>query len=115
MKNSRKPDPAKIDELGRVRAEMKVLKKQDADLSKEIKPLMGDGEIISTGAYRAELIVRNNKVIDWEAVRKILGQKKFNELASISIEDLKKVMGDDQIDSVTVDFKQVRTLNIDPL
>jgi hypothetical protein len=52
--------------------------------------------------------------MDYDKVRAIIGQKKFFELATISQEDLKKVLGADQIDECTVDFKPVRTLNVDP-
>ena len=105
---------AKIDELGRVRIERKKLDKRDKELTTEVKPLMDDGEVIETGEFRAELVVRNNRVMDYDKVRAIIGQKKFFELATISQEDLKKVLGADQIDECTVDFKPVRTLNVDP-
>lgn len=105
---------AKIVTLGQVREQKKDLDKQDKALTAEIKPLMDDGEVIETGGYKAELVLRNNRVIDWTAVREKIGQKRFNELATMTQEQLQKLLGADEIDEVTVEFKEQRTLMVNP-
>jgi FtsZ-binding cell division protein ZapB len=104
-----------IDAIGFARSQIKKLKETDDKYSKEVKEKLGAGEVVTTESFRAELVVQNNRVLDQEKLRKKIGQKKYFELAKITIEDLKNVLGAEEIDECTTSFKEVRKLNVNPL
>jgi predicted phage-related endonuclease len=107
--------PTQIDELGDIKQSIKKLKKDEKKLVDEIKPNMADHEIIETAKYKAELEVKDLRQLDWPAVIKKIGQKKFNELARITLEDLGKVIGKDEIDALTLGYEKQRSLSVDPI
>ena len=104
-----------INELGQIKQDIKKLKKSEKVLVDKIKPLMEDFEVIETGLFKAELEVSQLRQLDWEAVIKKLGQKKFNEMARITLEELSKVLGKEDIDALTLNFKPQRSLSVDPI
>lgn len=115
MAKTKKVSHTDIDKLGHIKLILKDLKTKEADLVKLIKEAMEDGEVIETNDFIAKIIVKQNRIIDQAEVRSRIGQKKFLELAKIGVEDLKKVMGADEIDACTVGFNPVRTLDVDPI
>ena len=112
---SEKLSPETIDRLGQIRQKIKELSLEEEELAKLLKPQFEDGQVIETGTYRAELVVRNDRIMDQTKIRTKLGQKKYLLLAKVGVTDLKKVMGADDIDECTIDFKTVRSLTVIPL
>lgn len=108
-------DVPSLDRIGEIRQEIKKLKAEEEELAKFVKPQFEDGQVFETSNFRAELVVRNDRILDQESIRKRLGQKKYLELAKVGVTELKKVMGADDIDACTQSFKPVRVLDIDPI
>jgi hypothetical protein len=115
MTTKKKVSPEEINELGQIKLDIKKLKKSEKTLVDKIKPLMADHEVIETPLFKAELDVSNLRVLDWEGVRKRIGQKKFNEVARITLEELGKYLGKEELDELTVEFKPQRSLSVDPI
>lgn len=65
--------------------------------------------------FRLTVTVRNNRVLNMFAVRKLLGQKKFNEIAQVTIKDLGNSIGKEDIDKVTHGYKPSISMKIYPV
>ena len=106
---------ADVDALGEVRLKIAALKLQETKLTALLKNAMIVGDTFMTDRFRAELTESNKRILDNEAVRKVLGQKKFNEMAKVAIGELEKVLGKEEIDQVTEGYEPVKTLTVKPI
>lgn len=82
-----------------------TLTKEEAEsLTNALTTLLQMSDLEGT-YFKLPVSIRNNKILDQETVRKTLGQKRFNSLAQVSVTDLGKVLGKEDIDGAITGYK----------
>lgn len=92
-------------------ATAKLLTPEEADA------LTAKAERIATVGEVSKIVVtvRNNRVLDDEKTRKKIGQKKWNEISTVTLKDLGGVLGTDEIDQLVEGFKPSIGVAVKPI
>lgn len=103
---SSKKTVALVEEIGTIKQQIIELEKQYSTLEDALKKVIKEGETVVSEHHLATLNPpRQSRIIDMDAAKEALGQKRFLALAKVGVGDLEKAMGKDEIDAVTKGYK----------
>jgi len=99
-----------FDQLGD-KAKATLLTPEEAEvLIVKAESVKADGE-----TYQTSILIRNTRVLDDAKILKKIGQKKWNEISSVTIKDLGGSLGTDEIDQLIKGFKPVVVISVKPV
>jgi hypothetical protein len=92
---------SQVDRLGTVRSEKSKLELEEKELKQALSQvLIKEGDSLSGTKFTASVVIPDERSVKTDSLIKKIGQKKFNEIASVTLGALKNILGDEDIDAV---------------